>query len=303
MTTSLLLIHALSPLHAGTGQSAGPIDLAIAREKATGIPYLPGSSIKGVLRDRCESTAPNTVTPLFGPPTERASDHAGSLHFGDARLLFLPVRSFAGTFAWVTSPLLLARLSRDLEESGRKGVARVELGQTECLIALDQGGQRKSLLQAQQSPRRVVLEELDLAVNERHDLVNVLAALLEPLVEPFGLKAVDLQRRVCVVSDDVMSFLLQQATEVTARIRLDDDKKTVAQGALWYEEALPAETILVSLVLASPPRAANLEPKDALAKLSTLLAGSIQFGGKATVGRGLCRAHLATHAVGTGGRR
>jgi CRISPR-associated protein Cmr4 len=50
-TTQLLFIHALSPLHAGTGQSIGAIDLAIARDRATQFPYLPGSSLKGSLRD------------------------------------------------------------------------------------------------------------------------------------------------------------------------------------------------------------------------------------------------------------
>lgn len=50
-TTRLYFIHVLSPLHAGTGQGTGVIDLPIAREKATGIPYLPGSSVKGTLRD------------------------------------------------------------------------------------------------------------------------------------------------------------------------------------------------------------------------------------------------------------
>ena len=53
ITTCLSFVHALSPLHAGTGQGAGIIDLPIAREKATGLPYLPGSSLKGTLRARC----------------------------------------------------------------------------------------------------------------------------------------------------------------------------------------------------------------------------------------------------------
>ncbi len=51
MQARLLFTHALSPLHAGTGQGVGVIDLPIAREKATGLPFLPGSSVKGTLRD------------------------------------------------------------------------------------------------------------------------------------------------------------------------------------------------------------------------------------------------------------
>ncbi|HEY7420145.1 MAG TPA: RAMP superfamily CRISPR-associated protein, partial [Ktedonobacteraceae bacterium] len=53
MNAQLTFIHALSPLHAGTGQGAGVIDLPVAREKATNIPFLPGSSLKGALRTRC----------------------------------------------------------------------------------------------------------------------------------------------------------------------------------------------------------------------------------------------------------
>ena len=46
----LTFIHALSPLHAGTGQGVGVIDLPIAREKATNLPFLPGSTLKGCCR-------------------------------------------------------------------------------------------------------------------------------------------------------------------------------------------------------------------------------------------------------------
>ena len=114
MQAKLVLIHTLSPLHAGTGQGVGVIDLPIAREKATGIPFLPGSSIKGVFRDACPD---DKKVAIFGPETANASDHAGSAHFSDARLLLLPVRSLAGTFAWVTSPLLLRRFLRDVNDS------------------------------------------------------------------------------------------------------------------------------------------------------------------------------------------
>src|SRR5439155_24367166 len=34
------------------------------------------------------------------------------------RLLLLPVRSLTGTFAWVTSPYILHRLKRDMEDVG-----------------------------------------------------------------------------------------------------------------------------------------------------------------------------------------
>src|SRR5947199_9877363 len=112
MTTRLTLIHAMSPLHAGTGHSVGAIDLPIARERPTGIPLIPGSSIKGALRARSPKTdgKDDPITrDVFGPDTANSSDHGGSVQFSDAHLLLLPVRSLAGTFAWVTSPHLIRK--------------------------------------------------------------------------------------------------------------------------------------------------------------------------------------------------
>ena len=106
MKTQPFLLHALSPIHAGTGHAVDVIDLPIARQRATGIPFVPGPSIKGVLRESHRTTDPaDTWRAIFGPDTANASDHAGALVVGDALLLALPVRSFKGTFAWVTSPL------------------------------------------------------------------------------------------------------------------------------------------------------------------------------------------------------
>ena len=97
--------------------------------------------------------------------------------------------------------------------------------------------------------------------------------------------------RVCVVHDDVLSFLLETATEITARIQLQEDKKTVKQGALWYEEALPAESILSGLLVVQEIKANESEVVRAITKLTE---NPLQVGGSATVGRGLCRLHLVS---------
>src|SRR5712671_3562923 len=114
MNTRLLFCHALSPLHAGTGQGVGVIDLPIARERATNLPYLAGSSVKGTLRDTYnEKVSLDLRVKIFGPETNRADEHAGSVSFSDQRLLLLPIRSLLGTFAWITSPYVLQRFRRD----------------------------------------------------------------------------------------------------------------------------------------------------------------------------------------------
>src|SRR5579884_2839412 len=117
MNARLTFIHALSPLHAGTGQGTGVIDLPIAREKATGLPFLPGSSLKGTLRAQCSG---QDCVKVFGPDAADIltdSNQASAAQFSDQRLLLLPIRSLAGTFAWVTSPYVLRRLTRDIKDA------------------------------------------------------------------------------------------------------------------------------------------------------------------------------------------
>jgi len=281
METRLLFVHVLSPLHAGTGQGTGVIDLPIAREKATGLPFLPGSSLKGILRDAC--TDKTLRVRVFGPETENASDYMGSAHFADARLLLLPVRSLAGTFAWVTSPYVLQRLARDVQDLGLTAsfpAVPVPKGDSQCLVgstcALSTGG-------------HVYLEDLDLTAVTDSNADAWADEIAKHVFPEDSIWHGMLAARLCIVHDDVISFLLSTATEVTARVKLIEDKKTVQQGGLWYEEALPAETILSGLVAAIPIKATEVEVFDLL---TALCAKAIQVGGKATVGRGLCRVRI-----------
>ena len=278
MNARLLFVHALSPLHAGTGQGAGVIDLPVAREKATSLPYLPGSSLKGVLRDAC--TDDEKRRKVFGPDTDRAYEYAGSVQISDQRLLLLPVRSLVGTFAWVTSPLILRRFLRDAENVKASDVpldvpapsseASCLVSDEDCAILLD---------------NRVILEDLDLAA-EPSASARAWAKWVGKHVFPDdqvwqGM----LTARFCAVHDDVMGFLLDTATEVIARVKLREDAKTVEKGGLWYEEALPSETILAGLVVATPVRA---KVNEVFNTLTDVMSKPLQLGGKATVGRGLC---------------
>ena len=276
MTTKPYLLHALSPLHAGTGHAADVIDRPTARRKATGSPFVPGSSIKGVLRDArgaADGAKDPKLEAVFGPPTTNASDHAGALVVGDARLLALPVRSFRGTFAWTTSPLLLALARRDLVAapavpSIQDRGAKVVPGSV-CL-----------------HQRRLYLEDLDLPTDEVSEIAPW-AALLAPLV---SLDDDIFTKRFAVVDDETMTFLWETSTQVDARVRIDASTRTVASGALWLEESLPPETLLVGLLAGDQSRKPGVQMKPEQV-LDHALPGEqvLQFGGKATVGRGRCR--------------
>ncbi|WP_437485788.1 type III-B CRISPR module RAMP protein Cmr4 [Sorangium sp. So ce1014] len=293
---NLLLIHALSPVHCGTGESVGGIDLPIAREKPTGIPLIPGSTLKGVLRSAASADA-GLHRAVFGPDTANASEHAGSVQIADATLLFLPVRSARGTFAWVTSPYVLRRFGRDAREAGRVDLAPPAIAPDEGQAIVTGGALRLDDLGG-----KVVFEDYDLQSTVSEELERFAGALATVIWGAGDVAAEDRSHfvaRVCVVHDDVMSLLLQTCLEITTRVRLDADKKTVVKGALWTEEALPVETILAGLVLATPVKqpkpvreggADRYEAKELLGHVQGLAGGGmVQLGGKATVGRGLCR--------------
>jgi len=275
MKTRAFLLHTLSPLHAGTGHAAGVIDLPTARMKATGIPFVSGSSIKGVLRDARRDADREKIEAVFGPSDDPTA-HAGALVVGDARLLALPVRSFRGTFAWTTSPLLLILAKRDL------GDAAATLKVPEISGRAARVTQQSACVHND----RLYLEDLDLSSQSAQEITDW-AKLLAPLASP----GEDIfTKRFVVVDDDTMAFLWETATQVDARVRLDASTRTVATGALWLEESLPPETLVMGLLAADRSRRKGVD-MDPDRILEFALPGEeiLQFGGKASVGRGRCR--------------
>jgi CRISPR-associated protein Cmr4 len=242
---------------------------------------------------------------IYGPEPETADSdkqHAGALIVSDARLLALPVRSFCGVFAWVSSPLLLSLLERDIQMARESGVFHQEIpvpGQEQQVVAdLDQSiiihtikepiGQEDKA----KAKDKVFLEDLDLDVCSSPEQIKQLRAwsdYLDKWVMPPSQRGA-FSKRFVVVSDEVMAFLWETATQVDTRIRLDTDTRTVARGALWTEESLPPETLLCGVLAAENSRM----PSHAL-RASEVLDEALteervlQFGGKSTIGRGRCR--------------
>ncbi|GIX35131.1 MAG: type III-B CRISPR module RAMP protein Cmr4 [Lysobacteraceae bacterium] len=282
-------LHALSALHVGIGQAIGTVDLPIARERATQLPFVPGSAIKGVLRATC-SDRPH-ATALFGPESIRSNDDAfaGALAIGDARLLLLPVRSLAGVMAWATCPFVLRRYADDLKLLGREtprlpdlvpGHARVGVGSS---LYVGRSG-------------KLVLDDLDIDAQEDASAQAWAKHFREVLFPGDAGAERHFDPRFVVLADDEFVFLAETGTEVRARVRIDPQSGTVKQGALWYEENLPAESVLWGLIGVGPSR----EPKQAadagaMAEAFRAAVGthrSLQLGGKASVGRGLVRFRL-----------
>lgn len=284
-------VHALTPLHAGAGSGVGFIDLPILREKTTSWPVLPGSAVKGVMADDGGDAEGRKKNPLrraaFGiaeSSEEGYGSHSGSLVFSDARLVCLPVRSLYGTFAWVTSPLALRRLMRDLSAARLGGNLVTPNCEGDSLLVTD-----TSALAAPDG-KKAYLADLDFSVRSNSD-ANAWAQKLGGWLFSDAEKEwrMEFARRFAVVSGDTFDFLTETATEVNARVRIEAEKKTVASGALWYEEALPAESIMAGLVWCDKDFSGNNLAQEII--LNEFCSGTkiLQMGGKATVGRGRVR--------------
>ena len=97
MKAKIVGLLAETPIHPGSGQDTGFVDLPVARESATDYPVIVGSSLKGALRDRARQENLDDIEKIFGK-----HDNAGQLLVGDARLLLLPIRSLTRSYCWVT---------------------------------------------------------------------------------------------------------------------------------------------------------------------------------------------------------
>jgi CRISPR-associated protein Cmr4 len=135
---------------------------------------------------------------------------------------------------------------------------------------------------------RVVYEDFDFAALRSKELESFARDFAVRLYGPEAQDELDhFLDRVCVVGDDVMRVLARVGMEITARNRIGNETRTVEKGALWTEESLPAESVLTGLVMVTPLR--GEDPATLVGHVRELCRGVLQFGGKSTIGRGLCR--------------
>lgn len=283
MKTQAFHLHSISGLHVGTGQGIGVIDMPIARERASNLPLVPGSGIKGVLRDECKGSDDidkKDYIALFGPEADdNPSDFAGSLSVSDARLLCLPIRSWRGTFAWVTCPMILQRYQRDLQDNNDSDLPN-------NMPAPNDESANTSSQTALIESSKIYLEDLDLNAHEgANDWAEFIA---NQIFTDDNWKSL-FKERFLIVSDNTFDFLSETATEIRARIRIKEDTRTVQQGALWYEEYLPAETLLWGIIGSDNARDGSNKSAEELMKILPTNNTRIQIGGNATIGAGQVR--------------
>ena len=286
----LLFFYVETPLHVGAGRASANVDLPIQRERVTQYPMVQASSLKGALRaEYCQAHGVKDnsaeVEAVFGKAGGTGDTWAGAISVGDARILLFPVRSLAGVFAWVTSLHALESFRRAADLVGQSISWTLPQGMPDAKIAWVGS---KSQVMAQS---KVVLEEFSFDAQPKAEVDAIaqwLAANALPQGEAFAYWRESLPKRLCILPEDDFRDFCLYGTEVQTHIRIDPDKKTVAERALWTAESLPADSLLYAPLMAMDVRNGKDSKKadDVLKEFDFLHGGHIQLGGDETTGQG-----------------
>lgn len=283
--TRILYLFTRTPLHVGAGASVGAIDQPIVRERHTGFPVIPGTSLKGVLRDtsvRAGMSAAD-VNAVFGEGYGSGSNNfsAGRISFGEAKILAFPVRSAKGSFAFTTCPVALERFQREASALAALPIP-AEPADMACLA-----GDTVTITRNQQTG--VVLEEYKFARPAAGagrfpvDWERALLGLLDDPVWQAG------KGRWVLLSNGDFGHFVRHACEVSQHVGIDPERGTAKPGALFNLEAVPAETLFVAPLNLLARGTGEI---DRLAELLSKMP-MLQFGGDGTTGLGFCTVKLA----------
>ena len=291
MTKHLLTLYTRTPLHVGCGTSVDVVDLPIMRERITGFPVIPGSSLKGVLLQaarehfdggthaRSNDSLPEEARILFGSIEKVGGEHssnAGCVQIMEAKLLAFPVRSLAGCFAWITCPAVLERFQRD---TGASFVVPSLLKDQAAVAA-----QSELIIQGQDT---IVLEEYAISAVKPAGHGEVADALTGLVSD--SLWTGKLVTRLAIIHDEDFQHFVSTCTEVVARIVMNPATRT--NGNLFNQENIPCEALFYSVlnVLVSRRKDGISDPQ---ALLKSLLSANpvLQIGGDETTGHGFCEA-------------
>ena len=313
--SALLGLRAAAPIHAGSDDARGVVDLPIQREKHNNWPVVFASSVKGALREACSKQQARAqianaagaavavvvgvdndeinVAALFGmgdqPDETRPGMQAGALLVSDMQLLALPVASLDKAFRWVSCPSALARLARSW--------ARFGMHSNACPPVPVLPAPEVALHFADGLPpdKSLFLREYSFKGQRADESIQPWLKLLADLFGPHTGEE-ELSERLLIVSDQRFGFLAESATSVAPHIRLNENKTTV-DGAMFFEETLPPETLMFLPLACVDER--KTEERQAGAQLMAQLLGCfagernfLRVGGNETTGMGWFEVHV-----------
>lgn len=270
-------IYSLSPIHCGGEGDLGNI-LEIAREVHTNFPYVPGSSLRGTVRDEVKILDESASNTLFGKELDKQGQMGvHQVWFGDARLLWIPMRTMSmsggkDVFSWITCHSLI----RD----------HAILAQQNCGIFPDHavGTFAGTYLVAD---AQIQVTQMSNDQKQATALAGTWANSLKNSVQTTW------ETNRIVLPDADFQVLMEHSLWTQVRNKIQDETTGANQAGsaevFWTDVCIPRDTILYfswgySLLKENPVTTKQHE------LLMSVLQGLIQVGGQANVGRGWVQA-------------
>ncbi len=278
----LMMLYTLTSTHVGSGDDLNYIDLPIQRENHTNFPKVEASSLKGSIKRAMGQH--EDVYAILGSDTD--GETASAVSFSDARLLFFPVKSAKGVFAYATCPFAISRFLSDCKIAGITDFSEKDMSWLSdiktCMIPC------KSAITF--NDNKVVLDEyvFQVAVNSNfYKFVEIVKSNLPELIDNFT-------SRVILINDDEFTYFVTNSTEVVTRIKINNESGTTNDKALFTQENLPSESILYNLLFFSESKISQKKSGNRMSahevknKFEELFACEVfQVGGDMTLGKGL----------------
>lgn len=251
-------LHAITPMHVGSGNDLGIVDLPIQRERHTGFPKIEGSGLKGSIREAFEQKLTSDQDRIdlnfaFGLDESNESDavkeffsnnkhteFAGALGFTDARILFFPIKSMKGVFAWITCSKVLQRFSKELN------LCKPPISNNSLKFSKVDAKKAICTSDSVKVNGKIILEEFAFDTESADEF----KAFAQELSKVLGIP--ELEHQAVLLPNNDFSEFVRLSTEVITRTKINNETGTVAKGALFTEEYLPSETIMYALAMASP---------------------------------------------------
>jgi len=290
-TMSILKLYAISPIHAGSGSSVATVDLPIQRERHTNYPNIQASTLKGGMRahfrefigrdkkiykkDEGDNANIEFINFIFGSDEQdgwnkQDDSISGAISISDAKLFAFPMRSNVAPFIWVTCHTIIDRLRRDLELTGISSIEEQSNNFNENAVNL-KGSFEKDV--------KIILEDVAVTVDSES---SVKIAFIENNFAELD--------NLLLISDEMFDYCVSNCTEIQTNIKINSKTGTAQDGALRYQEFLPSDTLLYSVVnFHNQMSREDLKAEIIKDHVQGIIKDFIQIGGDATLGKGICK--------------
>lgn len=257
------ILEAKTPVHTGSGEGDGSMDLPIQREAVTQFPTIHNTAWKGA------------VKAIVSGAVKAEEVEKTPLNFTDLKMLLFPVKSSYGLFSYVTCPIIIKRFLTVMYQY-KSNIEFMNFMDTMANY-LKWLNDSNALVPYSVKPDYVILENFKVKVSNEPKITEA--------IKQFGAKTDAfrhlLEKMVVVSNKNFQQFVLQ-STEKIIRNKVQDYRSI----NIFSEEFLPEGTVLYGGITEFIDIPTN-QMKGTLDKIHDNIPDEISIGGDYSLGKGV----------------